>query len=78
VGARCGAHAAAALLARRTDLGCVVLASGLVSLRGVLAERGLSVDVTGNKTAVDPIALVPLHSGYDSLIWGSRAEAGFG
>ena len=28
-----GAHAAAALLAKRSDLGCVVLASGLVSLR---------------------------------------------
>lgn len=53
-----GAHAAAALLARRSDLGCVVLASGLVSLRSVLAERGLTIDVTGIKNAVDPITLV--------------------
>jgi hypothetical protein len=53
-----GAHSAAVLLAKRSDLGCVVLASGLVSLRSVLAERGRTVDDTGNKTAIDPITLV--------------------
>jgi hypothetical protein len=53
-----GAHAAAVLLAKRNDLGCVVLASGLVSLRSVLAERGRDIDVTGNKAAIDPITLV--------------------
>ena len=53
-----GGHAAAALLARRTDLGCVVLASSLVSVRSRLAEAGLDQDVTGNKHPVDPIALV--------------------
>jgi pimeloyl-ACP methyl ester carboxylesterase len=53
-----GGHAAAALLARRTDLGCVVLASSLVSVRSRLAEAGRDQDVTGNKHPVDPVALV--------------------
>jgi pimeloyl-ACP methyl ester carboxylesterase len=35
-----GGHAAAALLARRGDLGCVVLASSLLSVRSRLAEAG--------------------------------------
>jgi len=43
-----GGHAAAALLARRTDLGCVVLASSLLSVRSRLAEAGRDQDVTGN------------------------------
>jgi len=54
-----GGHAAAALLARRTDLGCVVLASSLLSVRSRLAEAGRDEDVTGNKHPIDPIALVP-------------------
>src|SRR5262249_47447627 len=37
---------------------CVVLASGLVSLRSVLAEQARAIDVTGRKTAIDPITLV--------------------
>jgi len=53
-----GGHSAAALLARRDDLGCVVLSSALLSVRGWLAEFGRSEDVTGNKNPVDPIALV--------------------
>jgi pimeloyl-ACP methyl ester carboxylesterase len=53
-----GGHAAAALLARRTDLGCVVLASSLLSVRSKLAESGWDQDVTGNKHPVDPVALV--------------------
>jgi pimeloyl-ACP methyl ester carboxylesterase len=53
-----GGHAAAALLARRTDLGCVVLASSLLSVRSRLAELGRDQDYTGNKNPVDPIALV--------------------
>jgi dienelactone hydrolase len=51
-------HAAAALLARRTDLGCVVLASSLLSVRSRLAELGRDQDFTGNKNPVDPAALV--------------------
>src|SRR5262245_7085308 len=43
-----GGHAAAALLARRTDVGCVVLASALISLRDWLTESDRSEDVTGN------------------------------
>jgi dienelactone hydrolase len=53
-----GGHAAAALLARRSDLGCVVLASSLLSVRSRLAEGGRDQDVTGNKHPVDPVALV--------------------
>src|SRR5712671_617317 len=53
-----GGHTAAALMAKRSDLGCVVLASGLLSLRSVLAERGRTIDVTGIKAPVDPITLV--------------------
>ena len=53
-----GGHSAAALLARRADLGCVVLSSALVSVRERFAEFGRHEDVTGNKNPVDPIDLV--------------------
>jgi pimeloyl-ACP methyl ester carboxylesterase len=53
-----GGHSAAALMARRTDLGCVVLSSALLSVRSHLAEYNRSEDITGNKNPVDPIALV--------------------
>jgi pimeloyl-ACP methyl ester carboxylesterase len=58
IGWSTGGHSAAALMARRTDLGCVVLSSALLSVRGYLAEFGRSEDWTGNKNPVDPIALV--------------------
>jgi pimeloyl-ACP methyl ester carboxylesterase len=53
-----GGHAAAALLAQRTDVRCVVLASSLLSVRMRLAESGRDNDFTGNKHPVDPVALV--------------------
>jgi pimeloyl-ACP methyl ester carboxylesterase len=53
-----GGHTAAALLARRADLGCVVLSSALVAVRSRLAELGWQEDVTGNRNPLDPIALV--------------------
>jgi pimeloyl-ACP methyl ester carboxylesterase len=53
-----GALIAAALLAKRSDLGCVVLASGLLSVRSHLAERGETTDILGNKNPLDPITLV--------------------
>jgi dienelactone hydrolase len=53
-----GGHTAAALLSRRTDLGCVVLASALISVRDWLSEFDRSDDVTGNKAPIDPVALV--------------------
>jgi pimeloyl-ACP methyl ester carboxylesterase len=53
-----GGHAAAALLARRADLGCVALASSLLSVRSRLAELGRDQDYTGNRNPVDPAALV--------------------
>jgi pimeloyl-ACP methyl ester carboxylesterase len=53
-----GGLIAAALLAKRSDLGCVVLASGLLSVRSHLAERGETTDVLGNKNPLDPITMV--------------------
>jgi hypothetical protein len=53
-----GGHATAALLARGTDVRCVVLASSLLSVRSRLAESGRDEDVTGNKHPVDPVALL--------------------
>ncbi len=53
-----GGHMAAALLARRADLGCVVLASALVAVRDHFAEFGLATDVTGRTDSIDPLALV--------------------
>jgi pimeloyl-ACP methyl ester carboxylesterase len=58
IGWSTGGHSAAALMARRTDLGCVVLSSALLSVRSYLAEFGRSEDWTGNKNPIDPIALV--------------------
>ena len=53
-----GGHTAAALLPRRTDVGCVVLASSLLSVRSRLLELGRNDDFTGNKNPVDPVVLV--------------------
>jgi pimeloyl-ACP methyl ester carboxylesterase len=53
-----GGHTAAALLPLRNDLGCVVLASSLLSVRAYLSELGTDRDFTGNRTPVDPIASV--------------------
>ena len=53
-----GGHTAAALLPLRTDLGCVVLASSLLSVRAYLGELGSDRDFTGNKNPIDPIASV--------------------
>ncbi|MDB5602782.1 MAG: hypothetical protein JWN71_4826 [Xanthobacteraceae bacterium] len=49
-----GAHTAAMLMTRRDDLGCVVLASGLLSIKQYLAEQGRTADWTGNKNPLDP------------------------
>jgi pimeloyl-ACP methyl ester carboxylesterase len=58
VGTGEGGHTAAALLDKRADLGCVVLASALLSVRLRLSELGRTEDVTGEKRPVDPISLV--------------------
>src|SRR5262245_59329910 len=58
IGWSTGGHSAAALMAQRTDLGCVALSSALLSVRGWLAEYGRNEDWTGNKKPIDPIALV--------------------
>lgn len=50
-----GGHLVGALLARRNDIGCAVIASGNVAVRQRGIERGLSTDVTGYADFVDPI-----------------------
>ncbi len=50
-----GGHLVAALLARRTDIDCAVIASGNVAVRKRLEERGLAADVTGFTDFIDPI-----------------------
>ncbi|MGE8126664.1 alpha/beta hydrolase family protein [Methylobacterium sp. NPDC080182] len=50
-----GGHLVGALLARRDDIGCAVIASGNVAVRQRGVERGLSADVTGYEDFVDPI-----------------------
>jgi dienelactone hydrolase len=50
-----GGHLVGALLARRDDIGCAVIASGNVAVRQRSIERGLSTDVTGYADFVDPI-----------------------
>ena len=52
-----GGHAAALLMERRGDLGCVVLASALLAVRHRLAETGRPADVAGPAT-LDPVASV--------------------
>lgn len=54
-----GGHLVAALLGRRDDVGCAVIASGNVAVRERLRERGRTVDTTGYADAVDPLDLVP-------------------
>lgn len=53
-----GGHVVAALMARRSDIGCAVIASGNLAVRKRLQERGLQIDVTGYADFVDPIDLV--------------------
>lgn len=53
-----GGHLVAALLTRRSDIGCVVIASGNVSVRQRNRENGREHDITGALDFVDPIALV--------------------
>ena len=50
-----GGHLVGALLARRNDIGCAVIASGNVAVRQRGAALGLSTDVTGYTDFVDPI-----------------------
>jgi dienelactone hydrolase len=53
-----GGHLVAALMARRGDIDCAVIASGNVAVRMRNQERGIRVDVTGYSDFVDPIDLV--------------------
>lgn len=53
-----GGHLVAALMARRTDIGCAVIASGNVAVRRRNSEYLRLVDVTGFADFVDPIDLV--------------------
>ncbi len=53
-----GWHLIAALMARRSDIDCAVIASGNVAVRQRNAARGLHVNSTGYADFVDPIELV--------------------
>lgn len=53
-----GGHLVAALLARRPDVGCAVIASGNVAVRQRNRENGREHDITGATDFVDPIDLV--------------------
>ena len=53
-----GGHLVASLMAKRSDIGCAVIASGNVAVRQRNAELGLDADITGFADFVDPIALV--------------------
>jgi dienelactone hydrolase len=53
-----GGHLVAALMARRDDVGCAVIASGNVAVRERLRERGRTTDMTGYADSVDPLDLV--------------------
>lgn len=50
-----GGHLVAALLARRSDVDCAVIASGNVAVRQRLREWNLTADVTGFFDFVDPV-----------------------
>ena len=53
-----GGHMVAALMARRSDIGVAVIASGNVAVRRRNREQGRAADVTGYTDFVDPIDLV--------------------
>jgi pimeloyl-ACP methyl ester carboxylesterase len=53
-----GGHLVGALLARRSDIDCAVIASGNVAVRMRIERFGWSSDVTGYADFVDPIASV--------------------
>ncbi|MFO1183328.1 MAG: hypothetical protein U1E56_00915 [Bauldia sp.] len=51
-----GAHIVATLLARRSDIGCVAIGSGIVSMKTRLTDLGRRSDVTGLTDFTDPFA----------------------
>ncbi len=53
-----GGHTVAALMGRRSDIGCAVIASGNVAIGLRNREAGRDADVTGFTDFVDPIDLV--------------------
>ncbi len=53
-----GGHLVAAIIARRADIDCAVIASGNVAVRKRLEEHGLKADVTGYTDFVDPLNAV--------------------
>ena len=50
-----GGHVVAALLARRDDIACAVITSGVVAVRHRMAFRGWTMDATGHSAFYDPI-----------------------
>lgn len=55
VGQSGGGHLVAALLARRADIGCAVVASGVTAVRRRYEAAGRTSDMTGYTDPVDPI-----------------------
>ena len=55
VGQSGGGHLVAALMARRTDIDCAVIASGNTAVAQRNRENGWSADITGHSDFLDPI-----------------------
>jgi dienelactone hydrolase len=55
VGQSGGGHLVAALMARRTDIDCAVIASGNTAVAQRNRENGWSADITGHTDFLDPI-----------------------
>jgi pimeloyl-ACP methyl ester carboxylesterase len=53
-----GGHLVGALLARRNDIACGVIASGVVAVQARVVARGWPRDVTGHAIVLDPITEV--------------------
>lgn len=49
-----GGHVVATLLTRRTDIGCAIMSSGVISVRKRIQARGWNRDITGHRTVFDP------------------------
>lgn len=55
VGQSGGGHLVAALIARRADIGCAVIASGNTAVAQRIRENGWTTDITGHADFFDPI-----------------------
>ena len=77
VGQSGGGHLVAALMARRTDIDCAVIASGNTAVAQRNRENGWSADITGHSDFLDPIDHVA-GCGAPSADQGDRAHRSAG